>query len=86
MRILLVLLVGCATTASTVRSPDGQPLPTTARLDADTGGTRVQCPALGTFWIVEPPPPFVAGVRVGTTRVAVTDGPAMCARIRAASL
>ena len=86
MRILVVLLVGCAhqtAKLSDVRDTEGQPLPTTARLDADTGGAQLHCPERS-YWIVESPPPYLTGNRAGTSRVVITDAPLLCAKIRSA--
>lgn len=80
-------LTGCAVHAagpSYVRDPQGQPLPTTAILDADSHGTAVYCEGGVRYVIVEPPRPYLAGSYLATRRVTVTDAVALCARIRAA--
>ena len=80
--VLLCLVAACATGSSTVRAPDGSPLPTTARLDADFG-VAVKCGA-DRYLVVPPPKPYVAGLHIGSERPYVHDLPALCARIRAA--
>lgn len=81
--IALVLLAACASGPARVRDPQGRPLPTTARLDADASAMNVHCPSGEQYVIVEPPPPYLAGTRVGTSRVHVTDALALCRAIEA---
>lgn len=83
MRLVgVVLLVGCATVPSRVRDPEGRPLPTSARLDADMEPARVWC-AGREYVIVEPPPPSLLGNHLATHEVRVHDPAALCAKIRA---
>lgn len=42
---------------------------------------NVHCPNGEQYVIVEPPPPYLAGTRIGTSRVEVTDAPALCRSI-----
>ncbi len=79
--VLLFVLASCAGSPSHVRDPHGRPLPTTARLDADTEEQNVRCPDGRTYTIVEPPPPYLAGTHVGASRVLVTDARTLCAAI-----
>jgi hypothetical protein len=83
MRIALLCfsMLACAAEPTHVRAPDGAPLPTTARIDADAALT-VTC-GDARYLIVAPPPPYVAGMHVATERPYVHDLPALCARIRA---
>jgi len=80
---MLVVLVGCATRSSHVRDPDGRPLPTSARLDADSDPATVWC-GDERYEIVEPPPPYLAGNHLATVEVHVRDAAALCAKIRSA--
>jgi hypothetical protein len=82
VRAALVLVAACASAAPSVRGIDGRPLPTSARIDADAS-VEVTCGAQR-YWIVPPPPPYVAGLHVQTERPYVHDLPALCARILAA--
>jgi hypothetical protein len=79
--IAFVLLAACASGPARVRDPQGRPLPTTARLDADGSAMNVRCPDGQHYLIVEPPPPYLAGSHVGTARVDVTDAPRLCRAI-----
>lgn len=79
--LFVFALASCAAAPSHVRDPQGQPLSTTARLDADTTAQNVHCPDGRTYTIVEPPPPYLAGSHVGTSRVLVTDARTLCATI-----
>lgn len=79
--IMLMSLAACAASPSRVRDPQGRPLPTSARLDADTTAQDVHCPDGRKYTIVEPPPPYLAGSHVGTSRVLVTDARTLCAAI-----
>lgn len=79
----LSLLAACtAPTTAHVRDIHGRPLPTSARLDADSAPAEVRCDGRR-YLVVESPPPYVAGTRVGTARVWITDPHEICARIRA---
>lgn len=42
---------------------------------------NVHCPDGEQYVIVEPPPPFVAGLHFGTSRVQITDAAALCRAI-----
>lgn len=44
---------------------------------------NLHCPSGEQYVIVEPPPPYLAGTRIGTARVNVTDAPALCRAIEA---
>jgi hypothetical protein len=82
MRFLVVAaLISCATTASRVRDPEGNPLPTSARLDADLEPAYVRCGGTE-YVIVEPPPPSLLGNHLATHEVHVADPAALCAKIR----
>jgi len=80
----LIVLVGCATGSSHVRDPEGRPLPTTARLDADMDPATVWC-GEHRYVIVEPPPPYMTGNHMANAEVHVRDAAALCAKIRAAN-
>ena len=91
MRALLIVAIAalsaCAAHSaepSYVRDPQGQPLPTTAILDADSHGTALYCEGGVRYVVVEPPKSYLAGSRLGTRTVNVTDAVALCAQIRAA--
>jgi hypothetical protein len=81
--IALLALAACATGSSQVRDPEGRPLPTTARLDADMDPATVWC-GEQRYLIVEPPPPYLSGRHMATHEVRITDAVALCAKIRAA--
>jgi hypothetical protein len=80
--LLASVAVGCATGTSYVRDPEGRPLPTSARLDADADPVTVLCDDRE-YMIVEPPPPYLSGNHVGTSQVHVRDSAELCAKIRA---
>ncbi len=83
MRLLLfVALLGCATHPSLVRDPEGRPLPTTARIDADLEPAPLRCGARQ-YQIVEPPPPYLSGNHLATHTIHIEDPVALCAKIRA---
>ncbi len=77
----LLATVGCAAHSSHVRDPQGNPLPTTARLDSDGGGSALTCTDGSRYLIVEPPRPYLAGARLGTRHVRITDAQQLCAKI-----
>ena len=86
MRVVAALLVvgcavGCAARPSRVRDPEGYPLPTSARLDADLEPAYVRCGGTE-YTIVEPPPPSLLGNHLATHEVHVADPAALCAKIR----
>lgn len=78
--VALVLLAACASGPTRVRDPQGQPLPTTARMDASYG-TNVRCPDGEQYLIVEAPRPYLAGLRLAGSRIEVRDAPALCRTI-----
>lgn len=78
--IAIALLVGCAAQGSLVRDPDGNPLPTSARLDADAATPTVRCHDRS-YAIIEPPPPYLSGTHFSTHVVHVRDAAALCAKI-----
>lgn len=78
----LLASVGCAAHSSHVRDPQGRPLPTTARLDSNFGGTELTCTDGSRYTIVEPPPPYLAGTHFATRQVVVTDAPRLCSQIQ----
>lgn len=78
----MLALAACATTGSHVRDPEGRPLPTSARLDADADPATVWCDGQR-YLIVEPPPPYLSGHHMATHEVHVRDAAALCAKIRA---
>jgi hypothetical protein len=80
--VALCMLAACASGPSYVRDPDGRPLPTSARLDADLEPATVRCGGVR-YLIVEPPPPYMAGSHMATAEVHVSDPAALCAKIRA---
>jgi hypothetical protein len=79
--VAALVVVGCAAAPWTVRDPEGRPLPTTARLDADMEPARVRCGGR-VYLIVEPPPPSLLGNHLATHHVHVADPAALCAKIR----
>ena len=81
--VALLLVVGCASGSSHVRDPEGRPLSTTARLDADMEPATVRC-GDHRYLIVEPPPPYMTGNHMATHEVHIRDAAALCAKIRAA--
>lgn len=92
MRPLLLALAcaasACATSSSTidVRDLDGQPRPTTARLDADAAPPLVHCRDGASYFIVpDEPRPFLVGTRVGGRQAVVRDARTLCAKISAAN-
>jgi hypothetical protein len=83
MKLVAICLVGaCATAPSYVRDPEGRPLPTTARMDADMEPATVRC-GRTRYLIVEPPPPYMTGNHIANAEVHISDPAALCARIRA---
>lgn len=80
--LFVAALSACAASPTHVRAPDGSPLPTSARLDADVAPIAVTCGA-DRYLVVAPPRPYMAGMHVATERPFVRDLPALCARIRA---
>lgn len=81
--VALLVAAGCAAQGSLVRDPDGQPLPTSARVDADADTPTVHCNGRD-YVIVEPPPPYLTGTHMATHEVHVRDARALCAKIVAA--
>jgi hypothetical protein len=79
--VALLACAACATGSSYVRDPEGHPLPTTARLDADMDPATVWC-GERRYVIVEPPPPYVSGRHMATHEVRIRDAAALCAKIR----
>lgn len=82
---VISVLAACASGPSYVRDPEGHPLPTSARLDADMDPPTVVC-GESRYVIVEPPPAYLAGHSMANVEVHVRDAPALCAKIRAADL
>jgi len=83
MRLIALLgLVACASGPSYVRDPEGHPLPTSARIDADMEPARVWC-GDQEYVIVEPPPRSMLGTHLATHEVHVRDAALLCERIRA---
>lgn len=84
MRALPLLLVcaACAAAPAQVRGIDGQPLPTSARLDSDVAPVEITCGETR-YLIVAEPRPYLAGTHLATVRPYVHDAPALCARIHA---
>lgn len=80
---VLLASAGCAARSSHVRDPQGRALPTTARIDSDGGGSELTCTDGSHYVIVPPPRPYLAGTRVGTQHVVITDAPRLCAQIQA---
>ena len=80
--VALLMFAACATGASHVRDPEGRPLNTSARIDADAEAPTVWCGA-NRYTIVEPQPPYLAGNHMATVEVHVRDAAALCAKIRA---
>jgi len=76
-----MVAAGCAASTSQVRDPEGQPLPTSARLDADADPASVWCGSRQ-YLIVEPPPPYLSGSHLATSEVHIRDAAALCAKIR----
>jgi hypothetical protein len=81
--IAICMLAGCASGAWYVRDPDGKPLPTSARLDADMEPATIRCGGVR-YLIVEPPPAYMVGNHLANAEVHVSDPAALCAKIRAA--
>jgi hypothetical protein len=80
---IVVLMTACAgTTPARVVNLEGQPLHTSARLDAEVEPITVQC-GLHTYLVVAEPNRFLLGVHVGTRIPHVHDAVSLCERIRA---
>ena len=79
--VALLVLAGCAAGTSHIRDPEGRPLPTSARIDADLEPPTVWCEGRA-YTIVEPPPPYMTGNGMGTSEVHIRDAAALCDKIR----
>ncbi|CAN5748905.1 hypothetical protein BH11MYX3_BH11MYX3_30270 [soil metagenome] len=78
----LVFAAACAGTPARVVNLEGQPLHTSARLDADVDPITVHC-GLQKYYVVPEPNRFLLGVHVGTRIPHVHDAVSLCERIRA---
>ncbi|HEY5920757.1 MAG TPA: hypothetical protein VIV11_03760, partial [Kofleriaceae bacterium] len=65
--VAIAVIAGCATGPAYVRDPEGRPLSTSARIDADMEPVRVWCDGRE-YTIVEPPPPYMTGNALATSQ------------------
>jgi hypothetical protein len=81
--VSLCMLAACMGGTSYVRDPEGRPLATSARMDADMEPATVHCGGVR-YLIVEPPPPYMTGNHMANVEIHVRDAATLCAKIRAA--